>query len=263
MLVAAGGALGSSLQAVSRLMAQIGSYRLPTSWRWWLLLQVVTGIPLALMLYMMLRGGVLSTAAGAASLNPYGILGLSALVGLFAAPLLDRLNSIAATLFRNDTALERQIDRIGSALGVSTLDNYQGFVCLSLQDREGAAPSSGEEGVPILLVGRSYDLTVWFQKDKPQGYLSDEIRISGGADSAEVEFTLASDSDGASVRRRQESVRFGATESSPRVQFHLSVLDTVGKHEFWVEISQKNRLVHVISVEFEAKGSQGQEWIPT
>lgn len=259
LLVASGGALGSSLQALYRLTEMIGTRRLIKGWRLWFVLRVVMGIPLSMIIYMGVRGGILSTTADATALNPYGTLAISILVGLFAAQALEKLNAVAATLFRDNSSLERQIDQIGSALAVATLDNYNGWVCLSIQDQSGGTIPFRDDEMPIFIAGRSYDLFVWFERSQPTGFPSEQIKITGGTDTSETEFSIISDSDGATLRPRQESIRFEVGGASIRVRFQITPSDTVGKHQLWIEISQKNRLVHVVSLDFNVQKGEKQD----
>lgn len=83
-------------------MPAIGSC---VSWVWWLLLRVPLGIGLAVVVYLMLRGGLLllyntATSLAAEAINPYGVAGLCALVALFSRQALDKLYELFCTLFR-------------------------------------------------------------------------------------------------------------------------------------------------------------------
>jgi hypothetical protein len=82
-----------------------------------------------MMVYGIIRGVLLSPQAENTNLNPYGILIASVVTGMFSVQALEKMNSVVSYVFTPATEIEKQLDRIGTALGIATLDNYQGFVC--------------------------------------------------------------------------------------------------------------------------------------
>ena len=273
ILVACGGALGASLNAFRGLLEMIGNRTSVRGWLLWYALRVLVSIPLAMMAYGIIRGLLLSPTAENINLNPYGILIASVVTGMFSVQALEKMNSVVSSLFTPATEIEKQLDRIGTALGVATLDNYQGFVCVSLQDLQGNVVSSSQAGRPLLNVKQSYDLIAWFQPKKPEkseGVLASEVLIEEGTDAKNIEFKLLPDSASVRLEPRQETINVPAKESSPRAKFRFqapavaeaSNIDIsqapsqrVHDHDIWVEVFQKNRLIHVMSVVFEVTNS--------
>jgi hypothetical protein len=108
LLVAATGALGALVHVVSSFADYVGNRQLVLSWVWWLLLRVPIGVALALVFYMLIRGGlVIPNGSTEAQINPYGIGGLAALVGMFAKQATDKLAEIFDNLFRSDKNTSR------------------------------------------------------------------------------------------------------------------------------------------------------------
>lgn len=248
ILVACGGALGAGLHAFRSLLEMLSNRTSPRGWLLWYALRVLVGIPIALMSYLVVRALVLSPHAENSSLNPYGILAASVVVGMFSTQALDKMNTVFSTLFRPATDLEKQLDRLGEALGVGTLDNYQGFVCLSFEDSAGKEIFASEGERPSLNPGEGYELTAWFQPDKPERHLANEIRISDGFDTKIVEFKVLPDSDKISLLPSQETIKFPPKEPSPRVKFTFQAPKEGDPYDIYIEVFQKTRLIHVVPI---------------
>ena len=109
MIVILGGALGSYVHTATSYADYVGNRKLTRSWVWWLLMRVPIGIALALIFYLLLRGGLL-TGVGSQDvdvLNPYGFAAISALVGMFSLKATDKLREIFDNLFRTEKETER------------------------------------------------------------------------------------------------------------------------------------------------------------
>jgi hypothetical protein len=103
LLVAAMGALGALIHVTSSFADYVGNRQLVLSWVWWLLLRVPIGVALALVFYMLIRGGlIIPNGSTEPQINPYGIAGLAALIGMFAKQATDKLADIFDNLFRSD-----------------------------------------------------------------------------------------------------------------------------------------------------------------
>ncbi len=236
LLVICGGAVGSLLNAFRSIMQLIGDRAPLKGWLLWYALRVLVGIPVALVSYLVIRGGLLSPQA------------VSIIIGTSATQVLDRLDATFTTLFKPEASLEKDISRIGEALGVATLGNYSGFLCLSFQDALEKAAALSKDGRPVLPPKAACGLTVWFQPDKPQEVLADEIQIAGGTDVKSVIFQLVPDSDSIRLRPPQESLSFAVKEASRRVTFQFQTPESFGPYEIWLTIFQKGRLIHVMQV---------------
>jgi hypothetical protein len=103
LLVAAMGALGALIHVTSSFADYVGNRQLVLSWVWWLLLRIPIGMALALVFYMLIRGGlIIPNGSTEPQINPYGIAGLAALIGMFAKQATDKLADIFDNLFRSD-----------------------------------------------------------------------------------------------------------------------------------------------------------------
>ena len=115
IMVAAAGALGSLIHTLTSFVDYVGNRRLGWSWVWWLLLRTPIGMALALMLYLVLRGGLFSPslpsggsgASAANALNPYGFAAVAAMTGMFSKQATDKLREIFDTLFQTTQPVDR------------------------------------------------------------------------------------------------------------------------------------------------------------
>ena len=103
------GALGGTLSALHSFASDVGNRRLVTSWGLWFIHYPFVGMTLALILYFALRGGVLQTGQGVdvTALNPYGIAGLSALIGMFSSVIIEKLKERARETFKTEKVFPR------------------------------------------------------------------------------------------------------------------------------------------------------------
>lgn len=122
--VVVSGALGSLIHCITSFADYVGNQNLSRSWTWWLVLRTPTGVALALLFYLVLRGGLIvpslpngSTADTAHFLNPYGIAAISAMAGMFSKQATDKLREIFDTLFQTRDPVSRA-DPLGGAAPV-------------------------------------------------------------------------------------------------------------------------------------------------
>ena len=97
------GALGSFLHVAKSFSTFAGNRELLASWIWWYCLQPLTGMGLALVLYVVVRGGFLSAGANTADVSPYGVAGISGLAGMFSKQATEKLNEVFSTLLKTDS----------------------------------------------------------------------------------------------------------------------------------------------------------------
>lgn len=110
--VAAAGALGSLIHTLTSFVDYVGNRRLAMSWIWWLLLRVPIGVALALIFYLVLRGGLFSPSLPGGTpdtniLNPYGFAAVAAMAGMFSKQATDKLREIFDTLFHTTQPVDR------------------------------------------------------------------------------------------------------------------------------------------------------------
>jgi hypothetical protein len=115
-MVICAGALGSYLHAVMSVADFIGNRKLIISWFWWYLTRPFLGMALGLIFYAVLRGGFLvGTPADEKFVNPFGVIAIGALVGMFTDKASQKLKEIFDVVFRN--AAQERVDALGAGGG--------------------------------------------------------------------------------------------------------------------------------------------------
>jgi hypothetical protein len=112
LLVLFAGALGSYVHAVKSLVDYIGNQTAGQSWFWFYISRPFVGMVLALIFYAVIRGGFLAgTPADAKSVNPFGVVALAGLVGMFSDKATQKLAEVFEVMFRaNDTRKDKLTD---------------------------------------------------------------------------------------------------------------------------------------------------------
>jgi hypothetical protein len=105
VLVIVAGALGSFVHVATSAGDYIGNRKLVSSWLFWYMLRLPVGSSLALLVYLLLRGGVLTGTPifSGEEKELYGIVGLSALAGMFAKKAANKLADVFDTFFNSET----------------------------------------------------------------------------------------------------------------------------------------------------------------
>lgn len=98
-LVVVAGLMGGFIHVAISAADYIGNRRLGRSWIYWYLLRFPVGSSLAVVVYLLIRGGLLTGTASGTQLQPYGIVGISVLAGLFSKQATDKLRDVFETLF--------------------------------------------------------------------------------------------------------------------------------------------------------------------
>ena len=96
IIAAAAGALGSYIHLATSFVDYAGKRTLLQSWGWWYFLRPSIGAALALVVYFVLRAGLISGSgeAATANLNPYGVASVSALAGMFSKQATEKLREV-------------------------------------------------------------------------------------------------------------------------------------------------------------------------
>lgn len=95
------GALGACLHGISSLALWVGKDKFSTNWVLWYLFRPFSGALLALMFYLIIRGGFVPQV-NVGSAGFYGIIGLAGLIGLFSKQALDKLSDLFDVIFASD-----------------------------------------------------------------------------------------------------------------------------------------------------------------
>ncbi len=109
------GALGSLVHCITSFADYVGDRSLKQSWVWYLILRTPIGVALALLVYLVLRGGLIAPTLpqGGANghtatiLNPYGLAAVAAMAGMFSKQATDKLAEIFDSLFHTTKPVAR------------------------------------------------------------------------------------------------------------------------------------------------------------
>jgi hypothetical protein len=97
LLAAVCGGLGSFIHAATSFAGYVGNQRIVTSWLVWYYFRPLIGGALAVVLYFVLRAGLIGPAT---DVNHYGVAALAALAGMFSKQATDKLDEIFKTMFK-------------------------------------------------------------------------------------------------------------------------------------------------------------------
>ena len=101
VLVLITGALGSFVHIATSLADFVGNRQSARSWTLWYLMRAPIGAALAVVVYFVLRAGLLNVGNNAPGTpDPYSVATAAALTGIFAKQAIDKLNELLDVLFR-------------------------------------------------------------------------------------------------------------------------------------------------------------------
>lgn len=100
LVVMIAGGLGSFVHTATSFSDYVGNEKLTVNWIWWYVLRPFIGMVLAVIFYLVIRGGFLSAGTDAKEINPFGVAALAGLVGMFSKQATDKLNEVFTTIFR-------------------------------------------------------------------------------------------------------------------------------------------------------------------
>lgn len=99
LLVALAGFLGSMIHVASSFTNYIGAVKFKRRWLLWYIVKPFSAAGIALVFYLVLQAGLLNFGDGG-KVNPYGIVIVSALAGLFADKAILKLEEIFLVMFK-------------------------------------------------------------------------------------------------------------------------------------------------------------------
>jgi hypothetical protein len=99
VVVALAGALGGLLHSTRSFAWYVGHSSLKYRWFVYYIGMVFIGAGLATIVYVVIRGGIVSGKAAPADINPYGFAAIGAIVGLFSEQALEMLRRVATDFF--------------------------------------------------------------------------------------------------------------------------------------------------------------------
>lgn len=145
LLVALSGFLGSMIHIGTSFGNFIGSEQFKSSWIPWYFMKPFTATGVALIMYFVLRAGLLN-AGGSAQLNLYGLVTLSALAGLFTDKATIKLEEIFMVIFKPEDKRPDKLEKGKLSFNVTGVDGQQ----LGIDDEQQLV-ISGENGGNQLL----------------------------------------------------------------------------------------------------------------
>jgi len=133
LTVVAAGALGSLVHCITSFADYVGDRSLRQSWVWYLILRTPIGIALALLFYLVLRGGLIaptlpegsSNGHTATILNPYGLAAVAAMAGMFSKQATDKLAEVFDVLFHTTKPVTRADPLTPTRPAISSTDPPQ------------------------------------------------------------------------------------------------------------------------------------------
>ena len=108
LIVLVTGALGSYIHLATSFADYVGNRRFSWSWGWWYMLRPFIGMALAVIVYFVVRGGLVGANGGASGLNPYGVAAVAGLAGMFSRQATDKLQEVFQNLFRTENPPARE-----------------------------------------------------------------------------------------------------------------------------------------------------------
>jgi hypothetical protein len=120
LLVAVAGALGGFIHALRSMAWYAGNRALKWSWVAFYVLLVPVSALMAVVFYLVLRAGLVSTQGSTAGVSPYGVTAIAALVGLFSSQAAEKLKQVFETLLtKAQTGKDHTPSNPASITGVS------------------------------------------------------------------------------------------------------------------------------------------------
>ena len=99
LIVVLAGALGGAIHSLRSIAFFVGERKLQWSWiLYYACLPIVASL-MAMIFYLVLRGGLISSQASSQALSPYGMAAIAGLVGLFSDQAASMLKKIFSNLF--------------------------------------------------------------------------------------------------------------------------------------------------------------------
>jgi hypothetical protein len=137
VIVALAGALGAMVHALRSLYWYVGNRRLVRSWLLMYPLLPFVGALLALIVYLLIRGGFVTGLGATSDVSPYGSAAIAALVGLFSEQASAKLRQVFSTLL---APAEQGTDHVAP----------------NLPDIKRFAPASGRVGTVVRITGTGF-----------------------------------------------------------------------------------------------------------
>lgn len=100
VLVMIAGALGTFIHIATSFAEFAGRREFEAGWIWWYLLKPFIGAALAVIFYLVLRGGLMTHGGSDGAVNLYGVVSMGGMVGMFSKQATAKLAEVFDTLFK-------------------------------------------------------------------------------------------------------------------------------------------------------------------
>jgi hypothetical protein len=107
LIVTVAGAIGSYIHVATSFADFVGNRKLRPSWEIWYMLRPFIGAFLSIVVYFVIRGGLMSSTSGADQMSPYGLAATACMCGLFSKQASDKLQEIFEEAFRTRKPVQR------------------------------------------------------------------------------------------------------------------------------------------------------------
>jgi hypothetical protein len=186
------GVLGSVVHALTSLADYVGNETFRKRWASWYLFRPWIGGALALVLYFVLRGGLMTASSGPA-VNPYGIAALCGMTGMFSKQATDKLEEVLSMILRTagNAGDARRGDKVDGAAKPTLLEIRPPIVEANKADQQIEIVGQGfADGCKVLVGDQSLD-PEQVEKERilvrlPVALLAQpgtlQIRVQAGAD---------------------------------------------------------------------------------
>jgi hypothetical protein len=113
-VVIGAGALGAFVHCATSFATFVGNRTLVRTWIWWYIMRFPIGIALALLVYFVVRGGLLSAQGTAEELSPFGVAALAGLSGMFSKQASDKLCEVFENICRTGPGIgdNQRVDKV-------------------------------------------------------------------------------------------------------------------------------------------------------
>jgi hypothetical protein len=99
LLLFSASAIGSLVHATLSFVTYVGNNSFRRSWVAWYLLRVFTGVGLSLIVYLVMRAGLLAGTGAPQNTNLFGVAAIGSLTGLFSKQAVDKLREVFDVTF--------------------------------------------------------------------------------------------------------------------------------------------------------------------
>jgi hypothetical protein len=124
-LVLLAGALGATIHALRSLSFYIGDRELRRSWIPYYIMLPFGGAAVAVVFYVVIRGGFSSPGADFTETNPFGFIAVAALVGLFSQSAILKLQRVAENIFERPEPAKDALGKKGGEVTAAVVERVE------------------------------------------------------------------------------------------------------------------------------------------